>query len=90
MVASVELVGLDFSMHPMGRFSVGLKLVRIWAALRPDDLQDITPGLLELLPSGLTDCVDRPKTSGLGRQDRWLLLYASADCFVARRERLEE
>eukprot|EP00973_Karenia_brevis_P018780 2573796-Karenia_brevis.AAC.1 len=90
MVASMELAVLDSSMPPMVRFIIWLKLVRIWAALRSDDLQGIIPDLLKLLPSGLTGYLDRSKTSGPGRKNRWLLFYVSVECFVTKKEWLEE
>eukprot|EP00973_Karenia_brevis_P062711 8719634-Karenia_brevis.AAC.1 len=68
----MELAVLDHHLPRYVRFFIWIKLVRLWAALRSDDVQGTLPSLLKLFPSGLTGYLDGSKTSGPGKKNRWL------------------
>eukprot|EP00973_Karenia_brevis_P035109 4844650-Karenia_brevis.AAC.1 len=63
-----------------------MKLLRIWAGLRADDVQGIMPNLMRLTDSGLVVQLDRTKTSGPGRKVRWMTVYVSSVAYLTNQQ----
>eukprot|EP00973_Karenia_brevis_P093199 12416165-Karenia_brevis.AAC.1 len=72
MILALELGVSDLTAPTFLRAIMWMKLLRIWAGLRSDDVQGIMPNLMRLLDSGLVVQLDRTKTSGPGRKIRWM------------------
>ena len=73
MVAgSLELVVLDPQVLVFLRAFALVKLVKLWAGLRSDDVQGILPKAMGLDRKGLTGTINRTKTTGPGKRVRWL------------------
>eukprot|EP00969_Alexandrium_andersonii_P209704 9263291-Alexandrium_andersonii.AAC.1 len=71
----MELLVMDEAAPQFVRAFAWVKFVKVWAALRSDDLQGLLPAELRLLPSGLEGMLGRTKTCGPGRRVRWLPIH---------------
>ena len=66
-----------------------VRLVKVWGALRSDDLGGLLPGELQRLDRGLKGMLDRTKTSGPGKRIRWLAIWIDEGAWVAERRWLD-
>eukprot|EP00973_Karenia_brevis_P074705 10382032-Karenia_brevis.AAC.1 len=64
----MELLVIDEGQRRFLRVYTWLKLVRVWAALRSDDVQPVLPGTLRRLDNGREATLDRTKLQGLERR----------------------
>jgi hypothetical protein len=88
-MVSMELFVVNTE-HPLyARAFAWLKLVKIWAALRTDDVSGLLPSTMLLTQRGLQGWLDRTKTSGAGRRIRWMPIFVSRGAFVAQHLWLE-
>jgi hypothetical protein len=60
-----------------------VRLVKIWASLRTNDLQGLPPALLRRTSQGLSGTLMRTKTTGPGRKVKTLPIYVDAGCWLA-------
>lgn len=82
MIASLELEVMSENVAEVRRFFGWVRLLKIFGALRWDDVQRLCPDDLVLLDSGLSSVMKRTKTSGVGRRVRELPLFVSRDFSV--------
>eukprot|EP00973_Karenia_brevis_P026717 3687151-Karenia_brevis.AAC.1 len=74
---------VDTSQPRFLRAYAWLKLVRVWAALRADDVQGLLPETVKIFEKGLQATLDRTKTSGPGKKIRWMKIYISQRSYIA-------
>ena len=58
------------------------KLLRLWTAMRADDVQGLLPHTMVMQQRGLEAVLDRTKTSGPGRKIRWLNVFVAREAFL--------
>eukprot|EP00973_Karenia_brevis_P027383 3775332-Karenia_brevis.AAC.1 len=75
MLAAMEHFVVDTSQPRFLRAYAWLKLVRVWAALRADDVQGLLPETVKIFERGVQAALDRTKTSGPGKKIRWMRIY---------------
>ena len=76
---ALELYVQDAEKPSYTRVYAWTVLLKVWAALRYDDVMGISPAGVELVGNALIVRLDRTKTSGPGRKNRWLMAYVSED-----------
>ena len=70
----------DGDLYP--RLLAWVRLLKVWAVLRGDDLQGLSPDSMALGPSGLSGTLTRTKTSGSGRRQETLPVWVEKGaCF---------
>eukprot|EP00973_Karenia_brevis_P095340 12426869-Karenia_brevis.AAC.1 len=79
---AMELLVVDEGQLRYLRAYTWLKLVRVWAALRSDDVQGLLPGTMRMFDNGMEATLDRTKTSGPGKKIRWMKIYVSSASFL--------
>jgi hypothetical protein len=79
---SLELYVCNVEHEAYTRAFAWLKLVKIWAALRTDDVAGLLPGSMLMTPKGLQGWLDRAKTSGAGRGTRWMPISVSYNAWL--------
>jgi len=82
VLISLELYICDVEQPRFLRGFAWLKLIKVWGALRTNDLQGICPHHLRCTESGLLLLIDRSKTSGPGKRMRWLPAYVAAGATI--------
>ena len=90
MVMALELYVGDSTLSAYKRAIAWVKLLRIWTAMRRDDVQGLLPQSMVLGPKGLEATLDRTKTIGLGRKARWMSVFVSAKGYLLKQDWLEE
>eukprot|EP00973_Karenia_brevis_P038015 5241784-Karenia_brevis.AAC.1 len=61
MLAAIEHMVVDTSQPRFLRAYAWLKLVRVWAALRADDVQGLLPETVKIFEKGMEATLDRTK-----------------------------
>jgi hypothetical protein len=87
---SLELYVCNVEHEAYPRAFAWLKLVKIWAALRTDDVAGLWPGCMLLTSRGLQGWLDRTKTSGAGRRIRWMPIFVSCNAWFVLDNWLEK
>ena len=72
LLVALELLVLNETQPEFVRALAWVRLVKVWAALRTDDLQGVVPSLLQLHEGHLEGRLQRTKTSGNGKTTSWL------------------
>ena len=86
LVLVVIALELEAVAGDMPLFFVGLayaKLLRLWGSMRFDDTRGMLPSLMHQTDRGLEAKLERTKTSGPGKKQRWLHVFVASGCFVA-------
>ena len=89
LMVSLELYIVDDSNQPYLRAFAWVRLVKVWASLRSDDLGGMLPEELQRLDTGLKGLLDRTKTSGPGKRVRWLSIWIDEDAWITERRWLD-
>lgn len=74
---ALEQYVLDDEKFLYPRVYAWVLLLKVWAALRTDDLAGISPQHVRYTAAGLELQISRSKTSGPGRRMRWLTAFVS-------------
>ena len=64
------------------RFLAWTRLLKLWGTLRSDDLEGLVPDRLVLTSSGLEGVLERSKTSGPGKKNRYLPVFIDRRSFI--------
>ena len=84
LVASLELLVCDEG-QPLGvRVVAWFRCLKVYATLRQDDAQRLSPGCLELRVAGLVGRLVRTKTSGVGKRILSLPLFVPAGAWLVQ------
>ena len=89
MLASMELYILDEDRALFLRAFAWVKLIKVWASLRSDDLKGLLPAHIKRIKPGMTALLDRSKTSGPGKRVRWLSVFVSEECYIQEKTWLD-
>ena len=83
MLVSLETLVADFKMPKALRVLAWARLVKVYGALRADDMQRIRPAAVELNEGGLVATLCRTKTSGPGKALLHLKLFIPVEAYVS-------
>ena len=90
IMTSLELYICNVEHGAYPRAFAWLKLFKIWAALRTDDVAGPFPGSVLMTSRGLQGWFDRTKTSGTGRRIRWRPIFVSFNAWLVLDNWLEK
>ena len=83
VIISMELMVVDVEKNMVLRIMAWVRLVKLYASLRSDDLQRLRPAAVALRDSGLVGTLTRTKTTGVGRRVKELPLFVPKGAFMA-------
>lgn len=86
VLASLEAVVCSPEAPVFMRGFAWLKLVKVWGALRCDDLRHMPPSRVKLSDRGLSFVLEQTKTTGPGKKVNTLVGYVAKEAYIAFRE----
>ena len=82
LIASLELYVMGD--HPRYRRALAwVRLIKVWASMRTNDLQGLPPAMLRRGPYGLKGVLMRTKTTGPGKQVKTVPIFVDRCCWIA-------
>ena len=83
LVVALGLTVVDGTEKPYMRALAWVRLLKLWASLRADDLAGLNPRSLRMTSAGLSGRLERTKASGPGKRVRFLPIYVSKMAYIA-------
>jgi hypothetical protein len=84
-IMALELYVLDEGMPLYKRGFAWTKLIRVWEAMRGDDIQGLLPASMTMRDRGFEAVLDRTKATGPGRKIRWVNVFVSTRAYLINR-----
>lgn len=88
-VPALEKVVMDRRLDDVTRISAWLKLFKVWASLRFDDLANVKRALIRDYDGKVGGTLKKTKTTGAGKRVRELPIFVSEQAFVFERDWLD-
>ena len=89
LIGALESMVVDEDYPKYKRFIAWVRLIKVWAALRSNDTESITPANLKLSKLGLEGTLERTKTTGPGKKHQHMTFFVASGAFVVIRDWLE-
>ena len=89
MIVAIEMDVMDGDLETYIRVYAWSKGLKLWAALRTDDLLGLPAQLLVMRRFRLEALLERTKTSGPARKVSWLPIFVSTDAYLSEPDWLQ-
>ena len=83
VIAALELGVASLDVEPVLRVVMWMRLLKVYGAMRSDDLQRVRPDSVTLAENGFTAKLGRTKTTGGGKKVREMVVYVPREAWVA-------
>ena len=90
LIASLEMAVCDGGVAVCLRVAAWARLLKIYGAMRADDLQRLSPKRISLTEGGFNGHLQRTKTSGAGKKVRDLFAFIPMSAWIVNSEWLRE
>ena len=87
---ALERLVVDKDMEPSIRAGAWVKLLKVWASLRFDDVAHMKPEMLRMYDKKLSGLMKRTKTSGGGKRVKELPFHVSDAAWIEHKEWLQQ